>query len=107
RSILSHATEVTGVPRINLRDRALFAVDELTGLITAVALVRPDRSLYSVTVDSVFKKWKDKRFAAGVNRADIERGAAELGVPLDQHVAIVLQAMQGIAPILGLDGSSP
>jgi len=106
RSILSHATEVTGVPRVTRRDKALFAVDELTGLITAVALVRPDRSLYRVTVDSIFKKWKDRRFAAGVNRADIERGAVELGVPLEEHVARVLEAMQGIAPILGLDGSA-
>lgn len=104
RSILSHATEVTGVQRTTTLDRALYAVDELTGLITAVALVRPSRSLYDVDVAAIKKKWKDKAFARGAKREDIERGAAELGVPLDEHIEVVLKAMQGIAPILGLDG---
>lgn len=103
RSIQSHAPR-TGVPRTKTMDRALYAVDELTGLITAVALVRPSKSLHDVTVKSVRNKWKDKAFAAGVNRADIEQGAAELGVELKGHIEVVLQAMQGIAAELGLDG---
>jgi len=101
RAVKSHA-EYLGVPRESLMEKALFAVDELTGLIVAVALVRPSKSIMDVTVKSVKKKWKDKRFAAGVNREDIERGAKELGVPLDEHIAIVLEAMQGIAEELGL-----
>ena len=101
RAVKSHA-EYLGVPRKSLMEKALFAVDELTGLIVAVALVRPSKSIMDVTVKSVKKKWKDKRFAAGVNRKDIERGAEELGVPLDEHIAIVLEAMQGIAEELGL-----
>lgn len=104
RSILSHATETTGVERTTTMDRALYAVDELTGLITAVALVRPSRSLHDVDVAAVQKKWKDKAFARGARREDIERGAAELGVPLDEHIAVVLKAMQGIADELGLGG---
>jgi putative nucleotidyltransferase with HDIG domain len=104
RSILSHATEVTGVERTTTMDRALYAVDELTGLITAVALVRPSRSLYDVDVAAVQKKWKDKAFARGAKREDIERGAADLGVPRDEHIGVVLKAMQGIAGELGLAG---
>jgi putative nucleotidyltransferase with HDIG domain len=104
RSILSHATEVTGVERTTTMDRALYAVDELTGLITAVALVRPSRSLYDVDLAAIQKKWKDKAFARGAKREDIERGAADLGVPLDEHIAVVLKAMQGIARELGLEG---
>lgn len=105
RTILSHAAEQSGVPRETLRDRALYAVDELTGLITAVALVRPSRDIRDVTVKSIRKKWKDRAFAAGVNREDIERGCAELGVDLwGEHVPLVLGAMQGIAGELGLDG---
>lgn len=103
-TILSHA-EHAGVPRTTLRDKALFAVDELTGLITAVALVRPSKSLLDVTPDSVKKKFKDKAFAAGANRDDIRNGAEELGVDLwGEHVPLVLAAMQGIAGDLGLDG---
>lgn len=103
-TILSHA-EHSGVPRTSTRDRALFAVDELTGLITAVALVRPSKSLMDVTSDSVKKKFKDKAFAAGANRDDIRNGAEELGVDLwGEHVPLVLTAMQGIAGDLGLDG---
>ncbi len=93
-----------GVPRRTLLAKALFAVDELTGLIIAVALVRPDKDIRSVKVKSIKKKWKDKRFAAGVNRADIELGAQELGIDLWEHVRIVLEAMQGIAAELELDG---
>jgi putative nucleotidyltransferase with HDIG domain len=103
-TILSHA-EHSGVPRTTTRDKALYAVDELTGLITAVALVRPSKNLNDVTVDSVKKKWKDKGFAAGANRDDIERGSQELGVDLwSEHIPLVLAAMQTIAAELGLDG---
>jgi predicted hydrolase (HD superfamily) len=85
-------------------EQALFAVDELTGLIAAVALVRPSKDIRDVKVSSVTKKWKDKRFAAGVNRQDVEQGAAELGVPLREHIATVLGAMQSAAEELGLSG---
>jgi len=103
RCILSHA-EHTGVERRSTMEHALFACDELTGLITAVALVRPSRSLLDMEVGSVRKKWKDARFAANVRRDEIERGAGELGVELWSHVSHVLQAMTGIAGDLGLDG---
>ena len=104
QAILSHADR-TGVPRDTLMRRALWACDEITGLITAVALVRPSRSLYDLEASSVKKKWKDKAFAAAVDRAEIEHAAADLGVPLDEHIGVVLQAMQAIAPALSLDGS--
>jgi putative nucleotidyltransferase with HDIG domain len=105
RAVLSHATEVTGVERQTRMEHALYAVDELTGLITAVALVRPSKDIRDVKVKSVKKKWKDKAFAAGVHREDIEAGAGALGVDLWEHVGVVLAAMQGIAGELGLDGS--
>ncbi|MFP4323546.1 MAG: HDIG domain-containing metalloprotein [Anaerolineales bacterium] len=106
RTILSHAPH-TGIPRETRRDKALFAVDELTGLITAVALVRPSKDVRDVKVKSIKKKWKDKAFAAGVNREDIEQGCAELGVDVwDYHVPLVLQAMQDNAAQLGLDGQA-
>ena len=104
RAILSHADH-TGVPRETLMEKALYACDEVTGLITAVALVRPSRSLYDLEVKSVKKKWKDKSFAAGANREMIRRGAEELGIDLWEHVGNVIQAMRRIAPELGLDGS--
>ena len=104
RGILSHATEVTGVQRETWMEKALFAVDELTGLITATALVRPSKNIADVTVSSVKRKWKDKAFAAGVDRTEIEQAARDLNVPLDEHIGVVLQAMQAIAPMLGLDG---
>jgi putative nucleotidyltransferase with HDIG domain len=104
-SVLSHAGEYTGVQRETLMDKALYAVDELTGLITAVALVRPSKNIADVTVKSVKKKWKDKAFAAGVKREEIEEGAADLGVELWEHVGVVLAAMQEHATELGLDGS--
>lgn len=100
RAILSHA-EHTGVPRISLMEKTLFAVDELTGLIVATALVK-GRRLENVTVESVLKKWKQKSFAAGVNRQDVEQGAKDLGVPLEKHIEIVLEGMKNIAPKLGL-----
>jgi len=104
RCIQSHA-EHTGVARQTTMEHALFACDEITGLITAVALVRPSRSLLDMQVSSVRKKWKDGRFAANVRRDEIEGGAAELGLELWEHVANVLRAMTGIASDLGLDGS--
>ena len=105
RAILSHATEVSGVERVTVMEKALYAVDELTGLITATALVRPNKNIADVNLSSVKKKWKNKAFAAGVDRTEIEHAAAALGVPLDEHITIVLHALQAIAPILSLDGS--
>jgi putative nucleotidyltransferase with HDIG domain len=99
--VMAHA-EHTGVPRDTQMKKAIFAVDELTGLIVAVALVRPSKKLADVDVTAVLKKWPEKRFAAGVDRALVEQGAAELGVPLEDHIATVLEAMQGISDDLGL-----
>jgi putative nucleotidyltransferase with HDIG domain len=103
QAILGHAT-YTGVPRETRMARALFAVDELTGLITATALVRPSRSLNEVDLRSVQKKMKDKAFARGVNRDDIVTGAADLGVDLPAHIQFVLDAMRANADALGLAG---
>ena len=102
-AILGHAT-YTGVERRTPMTRALFAVDELTGLVTATALVRPSRSVLDVDARSVRKKMKDKAFARGVSREDIALGAEELGVPLDEHIAFVIAAMQRSATALGLAG---
>lgn len=104
QDILSHADH-TGVPRDTLRRKALAACDEITGLITAVALVRPSRSLYDLEASSVKKKWKDKAFAAGTDRAEMEHAAKELGIDLWEHVANVITAMRRIAPELGLVGN--
>jgi putative nucleotidyltransferase with HDIG domain len=104
RAVLSHASH-TGIPRETLMEKALFACDEVTGLITAVALVRPSRALYDLKPKSVKNKWKDRSFAAGANREEIKQGAAELGVPLWEHVANVIEAMNGIAEELDLAGS--
>jgi len=93
-----------GIPRRTRLASALYASDELTGLIMAVAYVRPSKDLRDVEVSSVKKKWKDKVFAAAVNRADIEEGAAELGLDLWEHVRIVLEGMKLAAADLGLDG---
>jgi putative nucleotidyltransferase with HDIG domain len=101
RAILSHANH-TGVTREALMEKALFAVDELCGLLTATALVRPSRRIADVEVSSVTKKMKDKAFARSVNREDIRSGAEALGIPLDEHIAHVIEAMTGIAPELGL-----
>jgi putative nucleotidyltransferase with HDIG domain len=100
-AILGHAT-YTGVPRTTTMARALFAVDELTGLVTATALVKPTRSVHDVDARSVRKKMKDRAFARGVNREDVVTGAQELGVELDEHIAFVIEAMQGEAAALGL-----
>jgi predicted hydrolase (HD superfamily) len=102
RTILSHAS-FTDVPREKLIDKALFACDEITGLITTVALVRPSKKIADVEVKSIKKKFKEKSFAAGVNREEVEQGAQELGVDLWQdHIPTVLKAMQGISEDLGL-----
>ena len=101
RSILSHADH-TGVARERPMDVALYACDELTGLITAVTLVRPSKSLSDLKVKSVRKKWNDHRFAAAVDRTEIERGAQELGVELWTHVGNVIQSMQRVSEALGL-----
>jgi putative nucleotidyltransferase with HDIG domain len=93
-------------PRNNLLSRALYACDEITGMITATTLVRPDKSIRSLEVSSVRKKMKSKGFAAGVNREDLVKGAAELGVDLDEHIAFVIEAMSSIAPALGLAGQA-
>ena len=101
QAILGHA-DYTGVKRETNLARALFAVDELTGFIVAVALVRPSKKIEDVSVKSVKKKMKDKAFAAAVSREDIVKGAEEIGVPLDEHIGNVLEAMKSIAPELGL-----
>jgi putative nucleotidyltransferase with HDIG domain len=103
QSILSHADH-TGVARDTKLARALFACDEITGLIVAVALVRPSKSIHDVKIRSIRKKWKEARFAANVNREDIAKGAAELEIDLWEHVGHVLKSMQRIAPALGLAG---
>ncbi len=103
-AILGHAGDELGVPRETLLARTLFACDEITGLLTAAVLVRPDRDIGQLGIPSIRKKFRSKAFAAGVNRADIEKGAAELGVDLWEHVAFVLSAMQADAARLGLSG---
>src|SRR5574342_644930 len=105
QDILSHADHLN-MPRDTLRRKAISACDEITGLITAVALVRPSRSLYDLEASSVKKKWKDKAFAAGTSRAEMEHAAREFGVELWEHVGNVITAMRGIAPELGLDGNT-
>jgi putative nucleotidyltransferase with HDIG domain len=100
-AILGHAP-YTGVPRTTLLAKTLFAVDELTGLITATALVKPSKSVLEVDTRSVRKKMKDKAFARGVSRDDIVSGAAELGVELEEHVGFVIAAMQAESASLGL-----
>lgn len=105
-AILGHAT-YCNTPRLTRMAKALFAVDELSGLITATALVRPSRSVHEVETRSVRKKMKDKAFARGVNREDVTVGAQELGVDLDEHIAFVIKAMQKSAKELGLEGAPP
>ena len=104
QAILGHAA-YTNTPRVTPMARALFAVDELTGLITASALVKPSRSVHEVDAKGVRKKMKDKAFARGVSREDVTQGAAELGVDLDEHIAFVIEAMRGEAEALGLAGN--
>jgi putative nucleotidyltransferase with HDIG domain len=103
RAILSHAN-YSGVPRVSLLERALFACDELSGFISAVSLVKPGKSVLEVDAKSVRKKMKDKAFARSVSRQDIEDGARELGLDLDDHIQFCIQAMRGRAGDLGLAG---
>jgi predicted hydrolase (HD superfamily) len=105
RAIMSHA-EYTGVTRDTPMEKALFACDELAGFITAVALIKPGKSLAEVDAKSVRKRMKDKAFARKVNREDIVQGAAGLGVDLDEHIGFCIEAMKPIARELGLDGSA-
>jgi putative nucleotidyltransferase with HDIG domain len=100
-AIKTHA-KYLGFPRNSLMDKTLFAVDELSGLLTAAALVQPDKSIHSVKVSSVKKKMKDKAFARSVNRDDIRTGAEELGIDLDEHFAFCLEALKTVAKELGL-----
>jgi len=104
RAILGHAA-YTGVPRDSALAKTLFAVDELCGFLVACALVRPSRSLKDLEVASVKKKLKDKAFARGVNREEVHQGAAELGVPLDEHIQFVLEALRPGEQTLGLGGA--
>jgi putative nucleotidyltransferase with HDIG domain len=104
RAVMSHADH-TGVARVSKMEKALYACDEVTGLITAVALVRPSHSLLDLEPSSVKKKWKDKAFAAGANRDEIQKAAAEFGVELWEHVGNVITAMRSVAPELGLVGN--
>lgn len=101
--ILSHANH-SGIPRLSPMQKALFACDELTGLITAVSLVRPSQSIHEVAVKSIRKKFGEARFAAAVNREEIVQGAQEFEIDLWEHAANVLASMQKIAPALGLAG---
>lgn len=105
RAILGHAS-YTGVPRDSLMAKALFAVDELCGFVSAVALVRPGRSLAEVDARAIRKKLKEKGFARTVNRDEITQGPAELGVDFDEHATFVIESMRGIAEQLGLGGGS-
>jgi predicted hydrolase (HD superfamily) len=104
RAILSHA-DFTGVPRTSPMEKALFACDELSGFLTACSYVKPGKSIHEVDVASVKRKLKDKAFARAVNREDILKGTAEFGVPLDEHIAFCIRAMQAKAAELGLAGT--
>ncbi len=105
RAILSHA-DYTGVPRARPLEHTLFACDELAGFLVACALVKPGKSIFEVQADSAKRKLKDKAFARGVNRQDVLKGAEELGVPLDEHIAFCIEALRGVADRLGL-GQTP
>jgi putative nucleotidyltransferase with HDIG domain len=103
-AVMSHADH-TGVPRQTPMEKTLYACDEVTGLVTAVALIRPSRSLLDLESSSVKKKWKDKTFAAGANRDEIQKAATQFGIELWEHVGNVITAMRRIAPELGLVGN--
>ena len=105
RAILSHAN-YSGVPRVSLLERALFACDELSGFLTACSYVKPGKSIHEVDVGSVKRKLKDKAFARNVSRDDIINGAQELNVPLDEHIAFCIEAMKANAAELGLAGTA-
>jgi putative nucleotidyltransferase with HDIG domain len=102
-AIQAHA-DYNHLPRNTLMAKTLYACDELSGFLMAVAMVKPSRRIADVEVRSVKKKLKDKAFARGVNREDVYRGAEELGVDLDEHIAFLIQALSQVAPALGLDG---
>lgn len=104
RAILSHA-EYSGVPRQSQLEKTLYACDEMSGFVTAAALVRPSKSVLDLEAASVMKRMKDKAFARAVNRDDLRRGAEELGLPLDQHIANVIAYMRVEADALGLRGT--
>jgi putative nucleotidyltransferase with HDIG domain len=108
RAVLAHAGEYTGVLPESLMEKSLVAVDELTGFLVAVALVRPSKDIRDITkIRSIRKKWKDRSFAAAVNREEIERACEQLGVDLwVEHIPLVLEAMKDIAPELGLAGQA-
>lgn len=103
-AIQSHADHLD-VPRVHLLDKALYAADELAGFVMAVAMVRPSRSIHDVDVRAVTKKMKDKAFARAVSRDDIRRGAEDLGVPLEEHIQTVIDALRSIADELDLAGA--
>ena len=103
-AVLSHADH-TGIPRDTVMEKALYACDEITGLITACVLVRPSKSIHDLKVKSVKKKWKDKRFAAGANRDEISQGAEDFNVELWEHVNNIILAMQEVADEIGLAGN--
>lgn len=105
RAILSHA-DYLDVPRESRMEKTLYAVDEISGFISAVALVRPSKAVADVTPSAVRKKMKDKAFARGVSREDMLRGAEALGVDFDEHIQFVTEALTGIAPALGLQGTA-
>jgi putative nucleotidyltransferase with HDIG domain len=104
RAILSHA-DYSGVPRESRLEKTLYACDEMSGFVTAAALVRPSKSVLDLEAASVMKRMKDKAFARAVNRDDLRRGAEELGLPLDQHIANVITFMRVEAEALGLRGT--
>ena len=105
RAILSHAS-YSGVPRVSMLEKTLFACDELAGFITAVALVKPSKSLNEVDAKSVRKRMKDKAFARSVSREDIVNGASQIGIDLDEHITFCVEAMKTIAERLGLAGAA-
>ncbi|MCD4754093.1 MAG: HDIG domain-containing protein [Anaerolineaceae bacterium] len=104
-AIRGHATH-TDIPRTSLMAKALFACDEITGLVTACTLVRPSKSIYDLKVSSVKKKWKNKNFAAGANREEMVQAAQEFGIALWEHVGNIIASMKSIAPEIGLDGEN-
>lgn len=105
-AVMCHADHL-GLERKTAMDRAIYAVDELTGLIIAVALVRPNKSIHEVNAKAVRKKMKDKSFARAVNREDIVKGAEQMGVDLEEHIAFVIEALKPVAEELGIAGTFP
>jgi putative nucleotidyltransferase with HDIG domain len=105
-AVLAHA-DYSGCPRVSLLDRALYACDELSGFVTACALVRPGRAIAGLETSSVRKKLRDRAFARTINRDDVYRGAEELGVDLDAHIEFIIGALTGVAPAIGLALAAP